>query len=78
MKTINSIIFMTAILISNTSSSYAGDGVCAKCQMIREYNTEHPQKCGYYEDYLKEHPEQNAKQQEEQAEPAQQQQPQQK
>lgn len=64
--------FFFLISCAVISSSYAEEGGCAKCQMIREYNAEHPQKCGYYEDYLKEHPEQAAKQQAEQPQPAQQ------
>ncbi len=28
--------------------------VCKKCEMIREYNKQHPNNYEYYEDYLKE------------------------
>lgn len=51
-KAIFTLIFtMTFVAIS------AGEGACAKCQMIRKYNAEHPTKPQFYEDYKAEHPE---------------------
>jgi hypothetical protein len=33
--------------------SLFGEPVCKKCEVIREYNKEHPGNYEYYEDYLK-------------------------
>jgi len=41
-------------MIALISISLAEEPVCKKCQIIREYNAEHPSKDQYYEDYLKE------------------------
>jgi|GEM_PF-2128976 len=43
-----------ALFITLNGLSYAADsGICKKCQLVREYNEEHPSKYEFYDDYLK-------------------------
>lgn len=39
--------------VSLSTTAFAEEGFCRKCQVMREYHREHPSKYTYYEDYLK-------------------------
>lgn len=49
-------ITVSIIMISFAGASFlhSGDGICHRCEEIREYNKTHHQNYEYYEDYLRE------------------------
>jgi hypothetical protein len=53
--------FLVGYLALITLNLYA-DPVCPTCEVIREYNKEHPGKYEYFEDYQKANKEQTAAQ----------------
>lgn len=47
---------LTSLSLFLLSSLYATDSegaVCKKCQLVREFNEQHPSKYEFYDDYLK-------------------------
>lgn len=55
MRNMLKLTVLVACTLSVVSLQAESSG-CARCDEIRAYNAEHPQKAEYYEDYLKEHP----------------------
>lgn len=45
------------VLLAATNLAMANEGVCKKCEIIREENKHKVNPYHYYEDYLKDHPE---------------------
>lgn len=51
------ILLSVVIMFAGNAFSYAIEGGCHHCEVIREENKKKVNKYKYYEDYLKDHPE---------------------
>lgn len=44
---------LLTLFISLNTLTAADGGICKRCQLVNEYNLEHPSKYEFYDDYLK-------------------------
>lgn len=46
-------VLITAFALSTTVYGFSADGICHKCEEIREYNSKHHKDYEYYDEYQK-------------------------